>query len=398
MRYRLMATAFLILLPAVFAATPVDLTIAVPGVAVTVAIFLGIMTMMASATSDPRLEAWVKIEIREYVAALILVGIVVGAFIGSNTIAAALGGGSNYVESSLAVLDKWISSYDSAFEYAIRAAAKIRVGATYAPYLSVPLWFVGINYATSPLAGTAIILLPLNLAAGALTNATYVTEGMRMMIVFVLVTGPPILLPLSLCLRIIPFSRKLGNTMIAVSIAGLVLLPAGVLIADALNGTVAVPSPTMDLSIIDPKPWAMSVFQPICSAVVLRAILGLTDVLFAVVVCLPLLLIPIVGAAAYAACYPIVQNVVYPILMVIFQLINTILVITWEISFASGGDEKYATAIFNQVQPFLRDVNNLVLLGYMDFIIIGIITVVGARSLSSALGGEWYMAGVQRLI
>jgi hypothetical protein len=221
---------------------------------------------------------------------------------------------------------------------------------------------------------------------------------MRMMIVFVLVTGPPILLPLSLCLRIIPFSRKLGNTMIAVSIAGLVLLPAGVLIADALNGTVAVPSPTMDLSIIDPKPWAMSVFQPICSAVVLRAILGLTDVLFAVVVCLPLLLIPIVGAAAYAACYPIVQNVVYPILMVIFQLINTILVITWEISFASGGDEKYATAIFNQVQPFLRDVNNLVLLGYMDFIIIGIITVVGARSLSSALGGEWYMAGVQRLI
>jgi hypothetical protein len=388
-------TMMLILMsPAVFAIGPVDFTFAVPGVAVIVIIFLGIMSMMASATSDPRLEAWAKTEIREFVAALIIVGIVVGFFITSNTIAAALGGGANYIASALNVTDKWIGWYDSAFEYAIRAAAKIRVGATFSPYMSVPLWYVGINYATTPLAGTAILLLPLNLAAGGLTNAIYITEGIRMLVIFLLITGPKILLPLSLCLRLIPFSRRLGNTMIAVSLAGMVFLPASILIADALNGTITVPSPHMTLSVLDPNPTTMAIFQPICAAIPLRAILSMTDPLFAVIVCLPIAWIP----GAFAVCYPIVQNIVYPILMVVFQLVNSISLIAWEMNFEGGSGEQYANAVFDQVQPFLKDVNNLVFLGYLDFIIIGIITMTGARSLSSALGGEWYMAGIQRLI
>jgi hypothetical protein len=43
-------------------------------------------------------------------------------------------------------------------------------------------------------------------------------------------------------------------------------------------------------------------------------------------------------------------------------------------------------------------VSNLVLVGYLDFILIGLVTVSGAKSISAALGGEWYMAGIQRLI
>ncbi|MDD5340203.1 MAG: hypothetical protein PHV13_03055, partial [Candidatus ainarchaeum sp.] len=131
MQRGILTMMLLLMSPAVFAIGPVDFTFAVPGVAVIVIAFLGIMSMMASATSDPRLEAWAKTEIREFVAALIIVGIVVGFFITSNTIAAALGGGTNYIASALNVTDKWIGWYDSAFEYAIRAAAKIRVGATF---------------------------------------------------------------------------------------------------------------------------------------------------------------------------------------------------------------------------------------------------------------------------
>jgi hypothetical protein len=35
---------------------------------------------------------------------------------------------------------------------------------------------------------------------------------------------------------------------------------------------------------------------------------------------------------------------------------------------------------------------------YLDVVFIGLITISGARSHSAALGGEWYMAGIQRLI
>ncbi len=396
MQRGLLIMALLLMSPAVFAMSPVDLTFAVPGVATIVIIFLGMMSMMATATSDPRLEAWVKTEIREFAAALILVGIIVGFFILSNPIGAALGGGANYISSSLAVLDKWIGWYDNAFEYSVRAAAKIRVGATFAPYMSVPIWILSLNYSSSPLSGTAILLLPLNMIVSGLTNAIYITEGMRMLIIFMLITGPKILLPLSLCLRLIPFSRRLGNTMIAVSIAGMVLLPVSVLIADGLNSTIKIPSPRMDLNALDSNPWPLMIFRPICSAIPLRAILSMTDLIFSFIVCLPIAWIP----GAYAVCQPIVQYIVYPILMLVFKLANAASLVGWEAKMSSlgGGTDAYATTLFNQVQPFLRDVNNLVLLGYLDFIIIGIITVTGARSLSSALGGEWYMAGIQRLI
>lgn len=409
MQRGIIALMLLLIFPAVFAAQPVNLMIAVPGVAVVVTVFLAIMMMMASVLSDPRLEAWVKTEIREFVAALILVGIVVALFAATsntNDIAAALGGkpaalssSNNYVQSSLSVLDKWIGWYNSAFEYAIRAAAKIRVGATYAPYISVPLWYVGLNYATSPLAGTAILLLPLNMAAGGLTNAVFLAEGIRMLIVFVMVTGPPILLPLSLCLRLIPFSRKLGNTMIAVCVAGLAFLPASVLIADALNGTLGsdMPAPKMNLNALDNNPWSMTAFQWACSALPLRAILGMTEWPFALIVCLPLLLF-IITAPAYPGCVSLVANIVYPLMMVVFQAVNAALLVAWEVNFESGGAQKYAAAVFNAVFNFLKDVNNLVFLSYLDFIVIAIITVVAARSLSTALGGEWYLAGIQRLI
>ena len=396
----------LLLVPAAFAAQAVNLTFAVPAVAIIVVLFLGIMMMLATAISNPQLEAWAKTEIREFAAALVLIVIVAAFFAAANNdIAAALGGkpaaltSNGYVASSLKVLDNWTTGYNTAFGNAIRVAAKIRVGATYAPYISIPLWYVGLNYATSPLAGSAILLLPLNMAAGGLTNALFVAEGIRMLLIFVMVTGPPILLPLSLCIRLIPFSRKLGNTMIAISIAGLVFLPASVLIADALNSTLGTdyPVPTIDLKKIDNHPWSMTAFQWACSAVPLRAILGMTEWPFALVVCLPLLL-AVYTAAAYPACVSLVANVIYPLLMVVFQAVNSILLVSWEASFESGGATAYATTVFDQLYQFLHGVNNLVFLGYIDFIIIAIITVVGARSLSTALGGEWYMAGIQRLI
>jgi hypothetical protein len=63
-----------------------------------------------------------------------------------------------------------------------------------------------------------------------------------------------------------------------------------------------------------------------------------------------------------------------------------------------SGDTTYWLNAYDTVMPFLRDVNSVVFLTYIDLILIAIITISGARSLSSALGGEAYMFGVQRLI
>lgn len=382
--------------PAVFAIDPIDLTFAVPGVAIIVVVMLAIGSMMATAMSNPRLEAWAKTEIREFIAALLLIAIISSAYFSSGGISIALTGQSDYIGASEAALDVWIHNLDVAFEYVFLAASRIRTAATYSPYMNIPLWYVSISYSTNPIGGVGILLGTLNMAAGALTNAIFIGEGIRLLLGFVRATFPTIMLPLAFCLRLIPFTRKAGNTLISISLAGLIFLPFAVMLADSLNGMINYPQPSMDVSELDANPWAMVAFEGFCEVIPVRVLLQLTDVLFALLVCLPLLLTPWT-AALYPVCYNLVKEVVYPIINIIFQVGGSALLIIWEAVFSSGA-LNYVDQIWAQLYPFFRDVNNLVLVCYLDYILIAIVTIAGARSISAALGGEWYMAGVQRLI
>ncbi len=385
-----------LMLPVVFSVQPIDLTFAVPAIAAVVAILLAITSMMATAMGNPRMEAWAKTEVREFFAALLLIGIIVGIFVSSNGVSVALTGESDYVGASQGVIDEWLDNFDSAFEDIFVAASRIRTAATYSPYMNIPLWYVSISYSTNPIGGVGILLGTLNMAAGALTNAIFIGEGMRLLIGFIRATFPTVILPLAFCLRLIPFTRKSGNTLIAIALAGLVFLPFSVMLADSLNDIIDYPHPSITYSNLDANPWAMVAFEGFCEVVPVRVLLQLTDVLFALVVCLPLLLTPWT-AGFYPACYNLVKEVIYPIINVVFQIGGTALLIIWEAVFAAGAMD-YLDDVWGELYPFFRDVNNLVLVSYIDYILIAIVTIAGARSISAALGGEWYMAGVQRLI
>ncbi len=398
MRLRLGYIFLLLLTVASAAIQPLNLTFAVPLVAIIVVIFIAMTNMLAHAISDPKLEAWAHTEVREFIAALILISILTAGVFALTGVSVALTGRNDYINASTGILDGWLTKFDTSFKYLISASTSIRAAATYSPYLNVPLWYVSISYSTNPLAGIAVLLGTLSVASQALTNAIFLTEGIRLLIVFMQSVTPPILLPLAFILRLIPFSRRLGNTLIAVAIAGYVFLPFSVMIADALNGTVDASSvtPTLNTGDLDANPYAMVVAEGLCENVFLRTILSLTDPLFAIVVCLPLYLIPIVGPGLFAICQPLVQYVIFPLINVIFQIIMTLLMVIWE--GITLNVTCYSCQVFNTLQPFLSALNNLVILTYIDIIMISTVTVTGARSLSSALGGEWYMAGIQRLI
>lgn len=296
-------------------------------------------------------------------------------------------------------MDNLLRKCDVAYSDIIQASGKIRSAATYAPYMNIPLWFVSINYASNPLAGIALMLNSLNMGAQALTNVIFLDESIKVLLLFSKAVVPPVLLPLSFVLRMIPFTRKVGSTMIALSIAAVVLFPFAVILTGELNKSITVPSPRIDdLGALDANPWSMVVVEPFCETEAVRMLLGLTDPLFSLVVCIPLLLIPIAGPGLFAACFNLVMYLIYPLIMLIFQVLMSVLVIIWELSLMAGGDVDYAMAVFDQVRPFLGEVNGLVLVSYLDMILIATITIVGARSLSAALGGEAYMAGIQRLI
>lgn len=395
MHWRMGLFLFL-MLPVVFSVQAIDLTFTVPAIAAVVAILLAVSSMMATAMGNPRFEAWAKTEVREFFAAMLLIGIITGIFISSNGVSVALTGESDYVGASQAIVDEWLGNFDSAFEDVFVAASRIRTAATYSPYMNIPLWYVSISYSTNPIGGVGILLGTLNVAAGALTNAIFIGEGIRLLIGFIRATFPTVILPLAFCLRLIPFTRKAGNTLIAIALAGLVFLPFSVMLADSLNDIIDYPNPSINYSNLDANPWAMVAFEGFCEVIPVRVLLQLTDVLFALVVCLPLLLTPWT-AGFYPVCYNLVKEVIYPLINVVFQVGGTALLIIWEAVFAAGALD-YLDDVWGELYPFFRDVNNLVLVSYINYILIAIVTLTGARSISAALGGEWYMAGVQRLI
>jgi hypothetical protein len=389
---------------------PINLTFAVPMVAILVVIMLAMTTMLSNSISDPRLEAWAKTELREFAAALILITLIIGFFISSQGISYAITGTTSYVSTSVTILQSWLSRFDGAYILTILAATRLRLAATFAPYINIPLWYVSISYSTNPLAGVAILITTLTMASQGLTNGIFLLESIKLLVIYMQVIGPPILLPLSFIFRLIPFTRKLGNTLIAITIAGMVFLPFAIILTEALNTTIPAsirPDPKISFSDfmlkLSPEPISliMSTVGPLCESKFIRVMLGLTDPLFALVVCIVLFPIPIVGPGLFSACFSIVQYVVYPLVTEILQLIMMILLVAWELAMVirdavPGGG--YGITAYDALAPFLRDVNNLVFLTYIDIIMIMTVTVSGARSLSAAIGGEWYMAGIQRLI
>jgi hypothetical protein len=397
MHTRLAILSLFLISSAAFAAVtiePINLTFAVPIVAISVVAFLATANMLSTAIGNPRLKAWAKTELREFFAALVLIVAISAAFIGSTGLSETLTGEEDYVDAAQDTIDGWLQDYDVAMQYIIRAGTRLRISATYSPYMNIAAPYVSVSYSSNPIGGVAILLISLNMAASALANVTYLYEGIRLLVLYLKVTVPEIFLPLAFILRLIPFTRKSGNTLIAVAVAGIVFLPFGILFAQGLNDVMGdgFPEPVLrGIDNLNANPWAMKFAEPFCESKLIRTLLGMTDPAFATVVCYP-------TGPFFGACFGPVFSPIYPLIQVTFQIIMVALMLTWTVYFNAAGAEWYAKDVFDTLHPFLADVNNVVLMGYLDFILIVMITVAGARGLSSALGGEWYMAGIQRLI
>ncbi|MCI0503211.1 hypothetical protein L0Y65_00700 [Candidatus Micrarchaeota archaeon] len=391
MDFRRIAFLLVLAMPSVFAAGT-DLAFMVPAIAIIVLISLSLSSMLAASIQNPQLEAWAKTELQELLVGAVLIGIIIAFFLGSDAISILMTGEPDYVNKAGLIAEGWVSALMAPYGDIIEAATRIKVAASYTSGFSLPIWIISFNYQTGPLAGASIFFQPLMLAAQGISNAIFLSQAVSLLVSFFKIVVPKVLLPLSLSVRLIPFTRRLGNTLIALSLGAIVFFPMSVIIADFFNGQIAPPAPAIaDLGKLDADPYPIYVFGPICEFAPLRILFSLTDPLFSLIVCLPTLVFP----AVFPVCFELVWNVIYPIISMIFQIVNTILLIAWE---ASVTPSDYGGDVYDQVMPFLADVNNLVMVIYLDFVFIVLFTIAGTRSIAAALGGEGYMAGIQRML
>jgi|GEM_PF-861478 len=380
-----------------------DYSVLIPLTLITVAIFIAILKTFSGALGLPPLEAWIKSEIREIIVTAVLLTIFLSVIGASDIIIQAVTGtidGSSIDctrEAAKNVAESMLTRYENAYYSIIDAATRVRAASMYSGGASAGfILFVG--YSDTPYGGAYPLLSSLNAATVGLTNAIFLYKAIVALIKFFAVAVPSFIFPAAFCLRAFPLTRRIGNTLIAIALGLAIFFPMSVILVGYLNNIIGVPYPQLTKSDLEEfgveEGWGKKILSPICENEWVRTTLNMNELLFALTLCLPFLFIPIAGPAAFIICFNLVADIIYPLLLAAESLgLSTVIYLLDRVTanFEVG-------RTFDILYPFLRDVNILVVVSYIDVLLIGIITIGAIRSISTALGGEIYLPGVEKLV
>ncbi|MEW6035825.1 MAG: hypothetical protein AB1529_04390 [Candidatus Micrarchaeota archaeon] len=374
------------------AATMLDsLAPALGVVAVLVVIILAACYMVAESINAQQLKAWVKQELRELIVALILFVAVIGLFHGDKPAVEIISGKSDYKADALATIDGMITRATDAYRDMIYAYHAVSMRTGFSTNL-VAGYYVFASTGGVPSSGYSSFMIFFNQATTGLTNTIFIYKALKVLLDFFLAVGDK-LIYLAFIFRIIPFTRQMGNTLIAMVIGAYVIFPFSLFMLDYSHNVITVPSPDLPDSALEALEFVIPPGATfICGEWYVRILVGLFgEIGFALPPCI-IVAIATLGAG-FQPCWEILTKVVYPIIMQI------IIPITWGLMLAFStfltpdiGED------FDAFLPFLKAINNLVVVTYVDTILVAIITIVGTKSISAALGGEYLMPGIQRLV
>ena len=384
-------TVFLLALASLsFAGLLDSMQYVLPGVIITIVIILALLQMFSTAIQLPQLESWVKNEIREVIVAAVLIIIVFTIFSVSTNIITLLSGKPDINAATASFFDERLSSLDQGQLDLMRAFHQIGLRSGFSTSAAFPIYWVGYTGGGAPFSGYSTFFIFLSQASQGLTNAYFIYSGLNVLMKFLLPVAMPLLF-LAFVFRVIPFTRQFGNTFIALIIGGTILLPFSVILLSDLHKNLSPINLHISESSFQNEIGAMppgSLPNVMCTNFVIRTILNANELGFS----LPCYLI-IFPPGAAEVCRQIALNVVYPVTLTTFLYVQGARLL----AASYWGQDGIANA-FEAIYLFLFDVVKTVSLSYIDVVIIGIIVVVGTKSISSALGGEVFLSGIQRLL
>ncbi len=377
-----------------------DLGLAFPVFAFISIMIIVAVKLLADTIQSSQLEAWFITELREFGAGLIVCVAVLGIFFVSNVAATpfvtVITGEANPPAAAMQFIDTLTESTTSFYTQLMRVYHYTGIRSGIYSSFTQPLWFLSTSISVSPFSGYGQFFMPLSYASNALSNALFGLFAVRSMLDFVRVVAPG-LLSLALGLRVFPFTRSLGSTLIALLIGLYIIFPTSVLFVSAFHDSLGNEVPKS--SFIDETQLktelslgAIDDFsQFICKSETARFFFNGGELIFGLPICLPLVFIP----GAFGFCYTfLVPDFIYPGLVVLFN-------VAYSLSLAASGF--FAEGVgnigsyYSVTQAFLTELNNWVVLIYFYLVCISILTVVMVRSISGAFGGEAFIPAIQRL-
>lgn len=421
MGIRRILALILLLLPLSFAADcPIEPCVSLPTLGIDflfVAALVSVAIVVIAYTfsnffQSPTMNAWAKTELRELFAAVILVALLWGLTSGLNPLIKYYTGEPTFVSLGSSSLNNTITYLEDLYYKDAEAYQAIGVFQGFSVYASAgpPMGYVYLSTGTTPVYGATILMGPLSNAANNLTLQILTFRLVQTFMYYIGAVVPAFVLPLGFAFRMFPFTRNIGNTVIALSLGAILVLPLSLFLVDEFYKSVTfqykdkfektsfryenmdISSPLMDVS----KVTTIAV----CKDFPLRTFTELGEWFWGAIYGLVMMASCGYPPAAYPVC------VVEKMLEFVFQIWPDIigfiqLAFGLMMGIVIGVDFSKPTSIspFTTIPYILLPaVAEATAFSIVSFMMIVMVTFGGVRAISSALGGDYVLYGLSRFV
>jgi len=381
--------------------------------------FLGLAYMASRLFELAVLEAWVKIELGELMKSMVIAVLCIGLIATANGASQFLSGSStNVICAAQEFMEKnmyadaqlfYMKLAEVYFNVAKVASYSYTAGTSAAGYFTI-------SYTSAPGSGLSPLVGEVGQALDAVANYMLLAAAQSAFLQF-FGSASIVMLPLGIFLRSFSFTRRLGATLLAATIAAVVIYPTSVLLAGEVYKTFAPEMKGISASSTEPfgNVRVKDADNPPLSSVVCSSYMKMFvqspiplvggEIGWWLVVCLPICLvlaaIPGAGAGLFAQCFMVtckqVINLIFMIVKALFPIIIFASVfLTMETGTTTG---KLLDDYYHPVMDYvLPAVAKFTVLSLVVFLIPIIITLSLLRNLSLAFGGEAQLYGLSKLV
>lgn len=392
------------------------------GGAILAASIVGIAFMASQFLQNPSLEAWARSEAKEYMIALATVVIVsVAVSASANAIVGSITGYSDQSTLISGITAKYATiegDLTDDYEEIIRVTNRLGELTSYSYTKTLSAFVVAFGTSSAPFLGGSGLMQSLTVLAGSVSNGILIYEAMVLFLRFFYNSSIDFLLPVAFVFRLIPFTRRIGGTLIALALSGIFIYPFSMVLAATLHDNIGVEHSLITDAELDAMTLKLpNTLTELCTNDYIRTFTALNELGWWALICPAYCAITWASYCAsagpyWAACFwPSFEYCVMPIsgycymtVSLYYQLVqfglmmaSTAVLVSASKSIALTSTD--AAAIFDTVMNHLIiPVSHAATVPIMEAVLVGALTITGAKGLSAALGGDMAIVGLERML
>jgi len=373
----------------------------------TASAFIGLAYMLSKMFDLPMLEAWVKIELNELAAGMIIAVFCIALVATADGAARFLSGSdaANIVDSARSdfLMGKLYADGQTIYLKLVSAYFELAKVTSYSYSAGLTYGMVSAGYSSSPAAGLSPLQSELGQGIDAVSNFMLLAASQSAFLLF-FGNAAVIMLPLGIFLRSFSLTRKLGALVLAAVIATSVIYPASVLLAGEIYGGFrsGLQDTAQKIHVTEaPDPPLVGVVCSDIMKVFVSSPLPLVggELGWFLSFCLTIGWIPGLQFFCSQGWYVILETVFFTVNS-LFPIITYPLVLGMVVAFESSNGwpsalSGYYAPLYNFGMPAVAEYS---VLSLVSFLIPVIITVSLLKNLTIMFGGEPQLYGLSKLV